>query len=92
MDPKSYRPVAIVPVLSKILEKNVFGQIMDYMTEKELINVNHHAYRPGHNTTALIQMYDSWIEMMESGNLGGICMLDISAAFNVVDHGLHLKK
>ena len=57
MDPKNYRPVAIVPVLSKILEKAVFGQIMDYMTEKELINVNHHAYRPGHNTTiALIQM------------------------------------
>ena len=84
--------VAIVLVLPKILERAVFVQIMDFMTGKDLINVNYNPYRPRHNTTALIQMYDSWIEMMESGNLGGICMLDMSAAFDVVDHGLLLKK
>ena len=63
------------------------------MTDYELINVNHHAYRPGHNTTtALVQMFDRWIEMMGIGHFGGICMLDMSAAFDVVDHGLLLEK
>ena len=93
LDPKNYRPVAIVPVLSKILEKLVFSQILGFMDQNNLINPNHHAYRPGHNTTsAMISMYDTWISMIEAGQLGGICMLDMSAAFDVVDHQILLKK
>ena len=37
-------------------------------------------------------MYDNWINMVESGQLGGICMLDMSAAFDVVEHQILLDK
>ena len=63
------------------------------MEENSLLHPNHHAYCSGHNTTtAMIQMYDSWINMIEDGQLGGVCMLDMSAAFDVVDHDILLEK
>ena len=93
LNPKNYRPVAIVPVLSKILAKVVFSQIMEYLKENDLIHQNHHAYRCDHNTTtAMIQMYDSWISMVEAGQIGGVCMLDMSAAFDVVEHQILIDK
>ena len=59
--PKNYRPVALLPILSKILEKAVFLQIVEYLDSNNLLSPNHHGCRSGHNTaTALIQMYDQW--------------------------------
>ena len=93
LDPENYRPVAIVPILSKILERAVFNQIISYLNENSLLHPNHHAYRSQHNTTtALIQMYDGWLKAVEGGQLAGACLLDMSAAFDVVDHDLLLEK
>ena len=93
LNPKNYRPVAIVPILSKILERVVFNQMITYLNDNNLLHPNHHAYRAQHNTTtALIQMYDGWLQAVEDGKMAGVCLLDMSAAFDVVDHGLLLKK
>ena len=55
--PKSYRPVALLPVLSKILEKIVFNQLVKYLEGNKLVHPNLHGSRSGHNTaTALIQL------------------------------------
>ena len=67
--------------------------MIDYLSENNLLHPNHHAYRAHHNTTtALIQMYDTWLEAAEAGTMAGVCLLDMSAAFDVVDHGLLIKK
>ena len=93
LNPKNYRPVAIVPIFSKVLERVIFNQLVTYLTENELIHPNHHAYRVSHNTTtALIQMYDVWLQALEGGELAGVCFLDMSAAFDIVDHPLLIKK
>ena len=93
LNPKNYRPVAIVPIFSKILERIVFNQIITYLNDNELLHPNHHAYRAQHNTTtAMIQMYDGWLQAVESGQLAGVCLLDMSAAFDVVDHELLAEK
>ena len=61
LSPQNYRPVAILPILSKILEKAIFIQIIQYMDKKKLIHPNHNGLRAAHSTTSgLIQMYDSW--------------------------------
>ena len=93
LNPKNYRPVAIIPIFSKILERMVFNQMVEYISTNQLIHPNHHAYRSGHNTTtALIQLYDGWVESVQEGKLAGVCFLDMSAAFDIVDHQLLLKK
>ena len=52
-----------------------------------------HRFRAKHSTcTALIQMFDSWIEAFEYGEVSAVLMLDMSAAFNVVDHHILLLK
>ena len=71
--------MAIIPIFSKILEKIVFNQVVEYLATNNLIHPNHHAYRADHNTTtALIQLYDIWLEAIENDKLAGVFFLDMS--------------
>ena len=91
--PKSYRPVALLPVLSKLLEKAVFNQLVQYLEENGLVHPNLHGSRAGHSTaTALTQLYDTWVEEVEQGNMVGVLLCDQSAAFDLCDHYLLTEK
>ena len=93
LNAKNYRPVALIPVISKVLERVIFMQIVQYMESNNLFHSSHHGYRAGHNTcTALIELYDSWLEAMERGDLSGVMLIDLSAAFDCVDHSLLVAK
>ena len=71
--PKSYRPVALLPVVSKILERAVQNQLVDYMDRNQMWHPQHHAYRSHHSTTtAMLSMHDSWVEATEQGKLTGV--------------------
>ena len=93
LTPKNYRPVAILCIVSKVIERCIFQQVLDYMTSNNLFHPNHHGFRAHHSTaTAMIQMYDTWVQAVDKGQLTGVCMLDMSAAFDVVDHDILLSK
>ena len=63
------------------------------MSNNDLFQPNHHGFRADHSTTtAMIQMYDNWVQAVDRGELAGVCMLDMSAAFDVVDHDLLIQK
>ena len=62
LDPKNYRPVAILPILIKVLERAMFLQVLNHMDSNSFFNPSHHAYRSFHSTTtAMLQMYDTWL-------------------------------
>ena len=91
--PKSYRPISILPVVSKIIERVIQTQITNHMNNAQLFHPNHHAYRSFHSTTtAMLSMHDAWIEAAECGLHAGVVMIDMSAAFDVVDIPILLKK
>ena len=91
--PKSYRPVALLPILSKILEKVVFNQLVHYLEQNGLVHPNLHGSRAGHSTaTALSQLYDAWVEEVEQGKMVGVLICDQSAAFDLCDHYLLVEK
>ena len=91
--PKSYRPVALLPVISKVLEKVVFGQLVEYLEDNNLIHPNLHGSRQGHSTaTALNQLYDFCMEEVDSGKMVGLLLCDQSAAFDLCDHVLLIEK
>ena len=103
LEPSSYRPVALLPVLSKILERVAFLQIIEYMENptgeqdysrrRSYIHPNHHGFRSHHSTaTGTLQMYDMWMESLEKKELTGLVLVDMSAAFDCVDTSLLLKK
>ena len=82
--PKSYRPVALLPIMSKILEKVVFSQLIEYLEENNIIHPNLHGSRAGHDTsTALLQLYDRWVEEIEENKMVGVIFCDQSAAFDL---------
>ena len=93
LEAKNYRPVALLCIISKIIERAIFLQIVDFMCKNNLMHPNHHGFRANHSTaTAMIHMYDSWVQAAERKEVSGVCMLDMSAAFDVVDHGILLGK
>ena len=86
--PGNYRPVALLSILSKVLEK-----VGEYMESNNLMHPSHHGSLANQSTcTAVIEMYDAWAECVERGDLAGVMMLDLSAAFDLVDHQLLLQK
>ena len=92
-EPSSYRPVALLSVVSKILERVVYLQIVEYMELNKYFHPNHHGFRSNHSTsTALLQMYDNWMEALERKELAGLALVDMSAAFDCVDTDLLLAK
>ena len=71
----------------------MFKQMVAFMDNHHFFNLNHHACRSFHSTTtSMIQMYTTWLEAVEEGDMAGVCMIDMSAAFDVVDHKLLLEK
>ena len=93
INPKNYRPVSLLPVTSKLLERAIFSQLIEYLEKNGIIHPSHHGFRTKHNTsTALLQMYDVWIEALERNEISAVIMLDMSAAFDVVDHSILIKK
>ena len=46
--PKNYRPVSLLPILSKILERAVYNQLVKYLEENRILHPSHHSFRKNH--------------------------------------------
>ena len=93
MERKNYRPVSILSPLSKILEKLVYEQLYDYLTRNYIFHPDLHGYRQSRSTqTALLTIYDRWVKAAAAGQVSGAVLLDLSAAFDLVDPDLLIKK
>ena len=93
LERKNYRPVAILSPLSKILEKVAYSQIYEYFTRNKIFHPNLHGYRGNRSTqTALLQMYDRWVGAASAGKVSGVVLLDLSAAFDLVEPSILIKK
>ena len=80
----SYRPVSLLPVLSRAVEKALFTQLNDYLETNNLLHPNHHGGRQYHNTTtALIPLHDKWLAAAEANMMTGVMMTDLSACFDL---------
>ena len=60
-DVNNYRPISILPVLSKLIEKHVHDSLMEFLNTYELLHKTQSGFRPKHICeTALTYMIDSW--------------------------------
>ena len=89
----NYRPISILPILSKILERIVFNQLYEYLNENGIINKYQSGFRPLHSTTtALLNVTDDWLKSIEDGKVVIAVMLDLKKAFDTVDYDLLMQK
>uniref|UniRef100_A0A8C5R2X5 Reverse transcriptase domain-containing protein n=1 Tax=Leptobrachium leishanense TaxID=445787 RepID=A0A8C5R2X5_9ANUR len=89
----NYRPISLLPVMSKILEKCVYTQLCDYYQYRNYLTPDQSGVRPNHSTTtALLKVCNDIQAGMEQGNLTGAIFLDFAKAFDTIDHGILLQK
>ena len=95
LDPvfKNYRPISNLPFLSKLLERIVSPQLLDYMHTNYLFEPFQSAYRKYHSTeTALLKIHNDVLHSLDDGDAVLLVLLDLSAAFDTVDHQLLLNR
>ncbi len=86
-DLKNYRPVSNLNFVSKILEKVVANRLQEHITTNELSNNNQSAYKQNHSTeTALLKIHNDINTNMDQGKVTALTLLDLSAAFDTIDH------
>ena len=92
-DVRSYRPISNLSVLSKLLERLVVRQLTDYLTVTKLLPELQSAYRAFHSTeTAVIKVLGDILRALDGGDLAALTLLDLSAAFDSVDHATLLRR
>lgn len=88
----NYRPVSNLTFLSKILERAILDQMDEIFRANNIIPVHQSAYRRHHSTeTALCRIYNDLVVRTCEGQHSLLLVLDLSAAFDTVDHGILLE-
>ena len=92
-DINNYQPIAVLPVLSKILERHVTKSLTNYLNENNLIFKYQSAFRENHSTeTALIKLTDELLFNMDNDKLTGMISIDFKKAFDLISHEILLQK
>ncbi len=90
---KNYRPVSNLVFLGKLTEKVVAIQLMDFMLECGILDPLQSAYRRGHGVeTALMTVKNDFDHALDEGYGVALGMLDLSAAFDTIDHQRLLQR
>ena len=84
---ENYRPVSILSVVSKILEKAIYIQLEKYLNDNNLLYSQQSGFRSKHSTdTCLIDLMDYLHTNVSKGKYVGMVLLDLQKAFDTVDH------
>ena len=87
----NYRPVSNIPYVSKILEKVVSKQLNNYLERNNLYCKKQSGYRRYHSCETLnVKMFNNILKELDEGNIVALILLDMSAAFDTVDHKILL--
>ena len=94
-DLNNFRPISNLNFISKILEKVVASRIQSHLLSNSLSSSFQSAYRMFHSTETtlrLLGIYNDLILAMDRGEVTSLILLDLSAAFNTVDHSILLHR
>ena len=90
---ENYRPISVLPVLSKLLEKAVHSQLIDYLERNKLLSESQFGYRERRSTQlATTLLVDEIRQSADCGKMVRALFLDLSKAFDTMSHDFMLSK
>ena len=89
----SYRPISILPILSKVYERAIYDQIVSYCETSDIFYEHQYGFRKFHSTQdAVLKLTDHCVRAFEAGEYCITVFLDLSRAFDSVSHRILLEK
>ena len=89
----NYRPISLLPSMSKILEKIVHKRLYNFLDMQNLLYNNQYGFRPKHSTIqAITQLSAEILESLDRKKYTTSVFLDLSKAFDTINHNTLLKK
>ena len=90
-DKQNYRPVSVLPLLSKVFEKVIYDQLSQYLDK--YLNSLLCGFRKAHSSQyALFKLLQAWQEELDKSGFVGTILMDLSKAYDSLPHGLFLAK
>ena len=92
-DSSSYRPISMLPTLSKIFEKVVYKQLYHYMNSNNLFHISQYGFRQKHSTEyAALELVDRIGKELDRKTKPISIFLDLSKAFDTLNHNIMAQK
>ena len=89
----NYRPISLLPVISKVLEKIIANQLSTHFESNHLFSNSQYGFRAAHSTEyAALELVDKIITIMDNNNIPISIFIDMSKAFDTIDHNILLAK
>lgn len=91
--PSSYRPISVLSILAKICEKILYRQLNDFYEKSNFLYKFQYGFRPTSGTTiAAVDLVNELQVLADEGRSPAVIFLDLSAAFETVDHSILIRK
>ena len=91
--PKNYRPISLLPLISKVIEKVILNQTQNFLDTNMILYSYQSGFRKHYSTdTCLSYLTDEVRTGFEKGLLTGMVLIDLQKAFDTIDHGILLDK
>lgn len=92
-DPNNYRPVSVLPVLSKIFERVLYTRLFDFLRETKFLYEHQYGFRPKSNTlNATIDLVTKITENIDKKHIALGVFIDLKKAFDTISHSMLLNK
>ena len=90
---ENYHPIAMLPIVPKILEKEVHNQFYKYLMDNNLLHFSQHGFRKKRSTqTAHIKVVDEWLSNIDNGQVSAVIFLNLAKAFDKAKHNILVRK